>query len=51
MQNLKVKNHVLFRGISEDLSPEDRLSDRSEGVLQRDKGGVRIYKSFATKTR
>ena len=46
MNNLKVENFVLFGGIFEDLS----LSDRSEGLLQRDKGGARIYSSFATKT-
>ena len=45
MNNLKVENFVLFGGIFEDLS----LSDRSEGLLQRDKGGARIYSSFCDK--
>ena len=49
MQNLKVENYVLFGRFSEDLSPEDSLSDRSEEVLQRGKGGARIHRSFATK--
>jgi len=33
MHNLKVENYDLFSGISEDLSPEDSLSDSSEGLL------------------
>jgi len=40
--SFKVENYVLLGRISEDLSPEDRLSDNPEGVLQRGKGGVRI---------
>ena len=45
MHNLKVGNYVLFSGFSEDLSPEDSLSDHSEGLLQRGKGGAGIYRS------
>ena len=36
---------------TEDSSLEDSLSDRSEGLLQRDKGEARIYRSFEIKTR
>ena len=49
MHNLKVKNYVLFGGFSEDVSPEDSLSDHSEGLLQRSKGEARIYRSFGNK--
>ena len=35
---------------TEELNPEDSLSDSSEGLLQRGKGGARIYMCFATKT-
>ena len=31
---------------TEDLSPEDSLSDSSEGQLQRGKGGAGIYRGF-----
>ena len=51
LHNLKVENYFLFGGFSEDLSQEDSLSDRFGGLLQRGKGGARIYTSFATKTR
>ena len=51
MHNVEVENYVFFGGIFEDLSPEDILSDRSEELLQGGKGGARIYKSFARKTR
>ena len=36
---------------TEDLSPEDSLSDGSEGLLPRGKGGARIYRSSAIKIR
>ena len=41
------ENYVLFSGLSEDLSP----GDNSERLLQKDKGGARIYKSFARNNR
>lgn len=34
---------------TEDLSPEGRLSDISEGLLWRVKGGARIYTEFCNK--
>ena len=34
---------------TEDLSPGHRISDSSEGLLQRGKGGARIYRSFYNK--
>ena len=46
MHNLKVRNYVLFGGHAEDFSPGDSLSNASEGLFQRGKGGARIYKSF-----
>ena len=36
---------------TEDLSPGHSLSDNSEGLLWRGKGGVRIYNGFATRIR
>ena len=50
MHNLKVENYVLFSGQIEDLSPEVRLSDGSEGLLQRDKGRARICRNFCKQT-
>ena len=49
MHNLKVENYVLFCGLAEDLSPGDSLSDSSEGLLLRGKGGTRVYRSFCNK--
>ena len=51
MQILKFKNYVFFGGLAEDLSTEDSLSESSEGQLRRGKGGTRIDRSFATKSR
>ena len=45
MHNLKAENYVSF----EDLSPRYSLSDSSQGLFQRVKGGARIYRSFAEK--
>ena len=50
IHNLKVENYVLFGGLPEDLSTGDSLSDTSERLLQRDKEGARIYRSFCNKT-
>ena len=50
MHNLEVENYVLFGEFSEDVSLEDSLSDCSEGLFQRGKGGTRMYRSFAIKT-
>ena len=53
MHNLKVENYGLLSGLSEDLGVGDggSLSDSSEGLLPRGKGGARIQRSFVTKTR
>ena len=51
MQNLKIENYVLFGRLSEGLRLEGNLSDSPEEVLQRGKGGARIYGSCAMKTR
>ena len=51
MHNLKIKNYVLFGRHTEDLSPKDRFSENSEGLLWRGKGGARIYRSFCKKTK
>ena len=48
---LKVENCVLFSRFSEDLSLEDSLSDSSEGLFQRSKGGKRIYRGFTRKNK
>ena len=42
----KGENYVLFGGLPEDLSLGYSLSDSSEGLLRRGKGGARIYRSF-----
>ena len=46
MQNLKVENYVLFGRLSEGLRLEGNLSDSREEVLQRGKGGARVYRNF-----
>ena len=51
MHNLKTKNCVLFGRQTEDLSLGDSLSDGSDRLLQRDKGGARIYEFFKTKAK
>ena len=48
LHNLKVENHVLFSRFSEDLSLEGSLSDSSERLLRRGKGGA-VYMSFCNK--
>ena len=47
--SLKIENYVLFGRQTEDLSPVDSLSDGSEGLLWRSKGGARIYRNFRKK--
>ena len=42
MHNLKVENSVLFGGLTEDSSPAGSLSDGSEGLLRRGKGGLLV---------
>ena len=49
MHNLKVKNYVLFRGLSEDIRLEESPSDGSEVLFQKGKGETRIYRSFCNK--
>ena len=34
---------------TEDVSPEDSLSDSSEGTAPKSKGGARMYRSFCNK--
>ena len=46
MPNLKVENYV-FGGFTEDYSWEGSLSDSSEEMAPRGKGGAGIYRSFA----
>ena len=46
MHNLKVENHVLSGGLAKDLSPGGSLSESSEGLLQKGKGGVRTHERF-----
>ena len=48
---LKFENYVLFGEVSEDSSPGGILSVSSEGLLQKGKGGSRIYRTFATISR
>ena len=49
MHNLKVENYVLFGRMTKDQSPGDSLSDRSEGLFQRENGEARRYRSFCNK--
>ena len=49
--SLEVEIYVLFGGLPGNLSPGGRLSYLSEGLVQRGKGGARIYRSFAVKDR
>jgi len=49
MHNLKVESSVLFGGLSEDSSPGGSLSNSSEGLLCKGKGGAKIYRSFYNK--
>lgn len=44
-----VENYILYGRHTEDLSPEHSLSDSSEGLLQRDKGGARIHRDSCKK--
>ena len=47
--NLKGESYVLFGGLSEDSSQEDSLSDSSEGLFQKGRGGARVHRSFCNK--
>ena len=38
-----------LRDKTEDLSPEEHLSDSSEGLFSRGEEGARIYRSFCNK--
>ena len=51
MHNLKTENYVLFCRQTEDLSLGDSLSDGSDGLLQRDKGGAKIYEFLKNKSK
>jgi len=46
MYTLKFENCVLFDRHTEDLSPGARLSDSSEELSQRGKGGARIKRNL-----
>ena len=48
MHNLKVENYVLFGRLAKDLSLGGSLSDSSEGLLLRGKGGARMHRSFCS---
>ena len=47
--NLKVENHVLFGGQNWGLERGHSPSESSERLLQRGKGGTRLYKNFCNK--
>ena len=51
MRNLKVENSVLFGALSENSCLGGSLSDSSERLFPRDKGGARTNRSSATKTK
>ena len=40
------ENCFLVGGHTEDLSPKESLSDGSEGLFRRDKGGAKRYRGF-----
>ena len=44
--NLKVVNYTLFQNFTEDYSLADSFSNSSEELLQKGKGGAKMYKSF-----
>ena len=46
MHTLKFENCLLFDRHTEDLSPGSRLSDSSEELSQRGKGGARINRNL-----
>ena len=47
MHNLKVKNYVLFGRLTKDYSLGYTVSETSEGLLQKCKGGSRYIEGFA----
>ena len=50
MRNIRVENYILFDIQTEDLSPEDSLSDYSERLFQiGKKEEARIHRSFCNK--
>ena len=51
MNNLKGASYVLFGDLTEDYSSGDTLSNISEELFLRGKGGARIYRSFCWKTK
>ena len=46
IQSLTVVSYLLFRYLTEECGPGDSLSESSEKLLQRGKGGARIYASY-----
>ena len=46
MHNLKVASHILFRDLTEDYILGDSLSDSSEELFQRSKGGLEYWGVF-----
>ena len=46
MQSLKTEYYVLFGRLTKDLSLGYSLSDSSEGLLQRGRGGARMYQDI-----
>ena len=49
MPNLEVEDYVLLGRHTEELSSGDSLSESSEGLFWRGKGGTRIYRSLGNK--
>ena len=47
--SLKAEDYALFGALAEDLRPKSSLSDSLEALLQRGRGGVRIYRSFCNR--
>lgn len=51
MHNLKVGQYILFLDLTEDYDPGDSLSECSEELFPRGKGGARKYRHFFWKTK
>ena len=49
MHSLKAENYVLFGDLTEDYSPGYSFLDICEGLVQRGKGGPKIYRVFCWK--
>ena len=49
MHNLKVEKYILFLDLTEDYNPGGSLSECSEELFPRGKGGAKIYRSVCNK--